>query len=84
MSERRLGDTKYTPLLQHLQALPADQDTVTLPLAAIETIIGAALPPSAHTPGFWGSNSSLRSALYRAGWRATFERRRAVVTFTRR
>jgi hypothetical protein len=79
MSERRPGDTKYAPLLRHLQALPAGQDAVTLSLAEIEVIIGAALPPGARTPGFWTSQSSL----WRVGWRVALSTGRDAVRCSR-
>ena len=36
MSEHRIGDIKYTPLLRMLAALPAERGSVTLTLAEIE------------------------------------------------
>jgi hypothetical protein len=83
MGARRDGDTKYGPLLRHLAALPADQGTVTLTFAALEALIGAALPPSARTTGFWSGGSSVLLQFRRAGWRPSFARQRVVVTFRR-
>ena len=83
MSELRPGETKYTPLLRQLQALAADQDTVTLALTEVEAVIGAALPPSARTPGFWSGGGSVLLQFQRAGWRAALDRQRDTVTFTR-
>jgi hypothetical protein len=83
MSERHDGTTKYTPLLRHLQAVPPDQDSVTLTFAAIEGIIGAALPPRARTSGFWSGYAPVARFLRRAGWRMSLTGARDAARFFR-
>jgi hypothetical protein len=84
---QRLGPRKYEPLTRYLAALRAD--AVTLPLAEIEAIIAAPLPPTAYRPSFWVNSPQgvfgVRPWL-RAGWRvARTELRREppAVTFVR-
>jgi hypothetical protein len=56
---------------------------VTLALTEVEAVIGAALPPSARTPGFWSGGGSVLLQFQRAGWRPSFARQRDAVTFRR-
>ena len=66
---RSPGPRKYDPLVAYLASLTADE--VRLTLVEIEAIIGAALPPSARKPPFWGNASEQVVELpwLRAGWR---------------
>src|SRR5207253_19354 len=59
------------PLARHLQALPAEQASVTLTFAAVEAIVGDTLLLGARTPGFWTGNGSMMRQLRRSGWRVT-------------
>lgn len=58
--------SKYYPLLQHLQQChPA---TTTLTFAAIEALLGGALPASAYRKKAWWSNRDSASALQAGAW----------------
>ncbi len=81
---------KYQPLGDYLAAQPGD--AVTLTLAAIEAILGAPLPASAATRGFWGNRRSVwgmparARAWSAAGWRVrkvVLRSDRPAVTFVR-
>jgi hypothetical protein len=50
---RRVGPRTYAPLTRSLAALPVD--AVLLPLAAVEQILGTALPTSAQRVAFWSN-----------------------------
>jgi hypothetical protein len=52
---------KYRPLQEHLQALPASKDSVTLSFAEIERILGTKLPKSAYEFAPWWANQSYGS-----------------------
>lgn len=83
MSAPRAGDTKYTPLGRALQALPATQPGVTLPLTAIAPLLAATLPMGARTPGFWTGHGAVLRPLQQAGWHATLTPDRTTVRFHR-
>jgi hypothetical protein len=80
------GPRKYDPLADYLAQVPDDQ--VTLTLAEIETILGAALPGTARSSAFWSNyeeNPPAR-AWRRVGWRTARQRPRQwveAVTFVR-
>ncbi len=81
---RHLGPRKYAPLAAYLAEHTEDQ--VTLTLAEVEQIIGAALPSSASARGWWSNSAGLHHA---RAWRAVGWRVAAVnlgvrtVTFVR-
>ena len=79
------GPRKYDPLTAYLVGLAADE--VTLTFAAIERLLGAALPPSARTGHFWVTAtraSPQARAWRRAGWRmAVANVGLGMVTFAR-
>jgi len=56
---------KYQPIGDYLAAQPGD--AVTLAFTEIEAILGAPLPASAATRGFWGNRRSVWGMP--AGWR---------------
>jgi hypothetical protein len=65
---------KYTPLEQHLKALPPDQHDVTMTFAQIERIINYKLPMSAYKYQAWWANEKNphqpeKQAIANAGWR---------------
>ncbi len=79
------------PLLTVLRGQPVDTTTVTLTLAEIEAIIGAPLPESVHTSGWWanlrGQQRPQMKAWWSAGWRVAGTMLRTaspLVTFERR
>ena len=80
--------SRYRPLADHLAALPPDVAAVTLPLSAIEALIGGPLPASARTSNWWTNSPTQHAArLWLAvGWRVTGREMRrlpATVTFAR-
>lgn len=58
--------SKYYPLFEHLQG--CNQETVTLPFAEIETLMGCSLPESARQKKNWWSNRDSPSALQAIAW----------------
>jgi hypothetical protein len=76
---------KYQPLVDWLQALPADQQNARLSFAEIEALIGERLPVSARTTGtFWIGHRMAEQNWRRVGFRARVDRHDATaVTFTR-
>ncbi len=64
--------SKYTPLVEHLQTVAADE--VRFSFSEIEQIIGADLPESARSHHAWWSNSRTRDThtwaheWLKAGW----------------
>jgi hypothetical protein len=80
----RPSPRKYDPLAAYLAALPADE--VTLTFAAIERIIGAALPVSAWARTWWANTGGTPQARawLGAGWRvAAVNFSLEAVTFVR-
>jgi DNA-binding transcriptional regulator YiaG len=59
------GGSKYQPLLDALRQ--SEQAHVTLTFAAIEALLGEALPPSARSKRGWWSNRS-KGALQATAW----------------
>ena len=86
----RRAVSRYDPLGAYLAGQPPAVVELTLTLAELEAILGAALPRSAREGSFWGNAvneprvpAHVR-AWRRAGWRvAAFERASAAVTFVR-
>jgi hypothetical protein len=84
---RRIGRSKYAPLVDYFAALRVDE--VRLTLAEIEQILGAPLPDWAHRPPFWTNNSrgTFRMQPWvQAGWRMVrteLHARPPAVTFAR-
>jgi hypothetical protein len=81
---RRSWPPKYQPLADYLAAL--DGDRITLTLAEIERIIGAALPRSAWTHTWWVNTvSSVQAQVWLgAGWEVSARSLRtspAAITF---
>ncbi len=77
---------KYQPLADYLAAQTGEE--VTLTFADIERIIGAPLPSSAGTRGFWkdtrGQHNHLFYAWQGVGWQAVIaDLRQHQVTFQR-
>jgi hypothetical protein len=62
----RSSPLKYQPLTEYLAALAADE--VTLTLAEVAAIIGAALPVSARQSTFWTTATYRRWSWTHAGW----------------
>ena len=75
--------TIYQPLVDYLSAY--EGDAVTLPLAAIEALIGRPLSTSAYVSGgYWFSRrQSPAIHLAKIGWRAQLRFREHTVTFRR-
>ena len=73
---------RYVPLCQYLEQLPAEQQTVQLRLAEMETLIDGALPPSALWSTYWSGGGVARRNWRRSGWQAKLARPAAVL-FTR-
>jgi hypothetical protein len=67
-----------------LEALPADQPSVRLTLAEIETLIGGPLPASAYMRSYWTRSDTARKHWHRLGFAAQLSRAELAVTFTRR
>jgi hypothetical protein len=61
----------YQPLVDYLAALPASTPTVTLTLAAIEQVLGTALPAAASTQIWWSTTRvrQQRRPWLVVGWR---------------
>jgi hypothetical protein len=65
--------SKYTPLEEHLRELPLTQKEATMTFEQIESILGSALPASAHEDVRWweheteGNHVNTR-AWANAGW----------------
>ena len=82
----------YARLGDYLAAQPAGVDELTLPFAAIEALVGRALPLSARTPrrawSWWANAGRYPSAWdgwVRVGWRvAAVDLAGEAVTFARR
>jgi hypothetical protein len=75
--------SKYQPLVTWLQALPAEQASAALSLAAIEQLIGQPLPHSAYGTSHWAGHLAYRH-WRRIGFVARFSHRDGgTVTFTR-
>ncbi len=87
MPPRPDAPRKYQPLHDYLTAHPGDR--VTLTLAEIEAIIGAALPAGARQRTWWQITqgpTGVRSTVHAAGWRIvldSFWGRNPAVTFVR-
>lgn len=61
--------SKYDPLSEHLQNLPADQSKATLQFSELEKILGATLPDSAFEYREWWSNQAdYRNRPQAAAW----------------
>ena len=80
------GGSKYQPLLDALRQ--SDQTHITLTFAAIEALLGEALPPSARSKRGWWSNRS-KGALQATAWMSagylveTIDLESEQVTFTK-
>ncbi len=75
---------RYHALLDALDAWPAEQPTLRLPLTAIEALIGGPLPRTAAAAEFWTSSHTARKNWQRLGWWAERDRATGTVVFTRR
>jgi hypothetical protein len=80
--------TKYAPLAAYLAAQPLETVSVTLTLAEIEAILGAALPRGAVTRQWWYDtrNKALLPVSMTAHWqvaRVTMRTVNQTITFTR-
>ncbi len=75
--------SKYQPLADYLAS--EDGETVSLPLAQIEAILGFPLPTSAYgLAGYWREDASARLRVLRAaGWEPRLHRAEHAVVFTR-
>lgn len=65
---------KYTPLEQHLRALPGETRDVTMTFAQIERILMDKLPASAYKYQAWWANEKNphqpeKQAIMNAGWK---------------
>jgi len=80
-----MASTKYQPLYEFLTA--CQQETITLPLAEIERLVGDALPATARQQRGWWSNR--RRAFQASAWMDAGYRTQAIdleqgqVTFAR-
>jgi hypothetical protein len=59
---------KYTPLEQHLRALPSTQREVTLSFAQVETILGSTLPASAYEDERWWMHATEGNHVNKRAW----------------
>lgn len=75
---------RYHALLDALDARPAEQATLRLPVTAIEELIGGPLPRTAAAPEFWTSSHTARKNWQRLGWWAQADRAGGAIVFTRR
>jgi hypothetical protein len=75
---------RYHALLDALDAWPAEQATLRLPVTAIEALIGGPLPRTAAAPEFWTSSHTARKNWQRLGWWARRDRANGTIVFTRR
>ncbi|HZQ37123.1 MAG TPA: hypothetical protein VFD32_14420 [Dehalococcoidia bacterium] len=75
---------RYHALLDALDAWPAEQATLRLPVTAIEALIGGPLPRTAAAPEFWTSSHTARKNWQRLGWSARRDRADGAIVFTRR
>ena len=75
---------RYLALDRYLEAVPPEQQTVSLTFADLEALLGRPLPPSALLAHFWGSSAVGRSNWERSGFAAKLDRLGPLVTFTRR
>jgi hypothetical protein len=79
--------SKYEPLGNHLAALPATQDSITLSFDEIEQIIGAKLPRSATEHREWWANQEYGSRAphwQKAGFKLDrVDQQRGIATFRR-
>jgi hypothetical protein len=75
---------KYGPLNRYLEALPAEQQSVTLTFAALEALLGGPLPATAQQTTFWARGSMARRNWQFSGFTALLDRVRHRVIFTRR
>lgn len=75
---------RYHALLDALDARPAEQPSLRLPVAAIEALIGGPLPRTAAAPEFWSSSHTARKNWQRLGWLAQPDRTDGAIVFTRR
>jgi hypothetical protein len=74
---------RYVPLGHYLAALPADEASVQLSFAEIETVIGGPLPQSAKQMTYYWS--TILAGNWRSlGFAAKLNRGNRSVTFTRR
>jgi len=74
---------RYAVLLDALDALPPDQETVTFSVAALEPLLGRRFRREAYRPEYWLASNAARTHWLRAGWRAVPDREARTVTFTR-
>jgi len=78
------GHDAYTPLVQYLQGLPAEQRLVTLTFDEIKHLLGVPLVLTARvTTHYWSASLTARRNWGAAGWTAQLNRRAKSVTFTR-
>jgi len=80
--------SKYTPLIYHLQNSSGKEDRIKLTFDEINSILDGQLPPSARTHKVWWANDSVghvQSQLWlEAGWRTSFVNMlEETVVFTR-
>lgn len=75
---------RYTPLLDYLEALPAEQDETQLTFPEIEGLIGGPLPRTAAALEFWTSSHTARLNWRRSGFEARLLWPGPAVRFSRR
>ncbi len=76
--------SKYYPLFQTLQQ--SRQESITLNIAEIESILGVALPTSAYERGWWSNreNALQADAWMEAGYKVTgFDAKKKSITFSK-
>lgn len=81
MAEQRW---RYAPLLDYLEALPAEQAGALLRFAEIETLIGGLLPRTANAPEFRANSHTARLNWRRSGFDAHLFLPDPAVNFSRR
>jgi hypothetical protein len=59
---------KYTPLEDHLRALPATQKEVHLSFAQVEKILGSSLPASAYEDERWWMHATEGNHVHKRAW----------------